>query len=230
MRLPARRGLVEERSSSTGPAGDRRSAPRQQGGRAVTQVLVVCTGNVCRSPATERLLAARLPAAAGVTVASAGTAALVGRAVDPQVAELLRLAGADATGFAARQLQADQVRAADLVLVMERSHRAAVVAADPAAVRRTFLLAELGVIASLVAAAGWPADVPADPAARLAVLPQLAGRHRPQVARAGAPEVVDPFRQSPDVHRSTFATVADRVDEIVAAVTQRTGERRLPIG
>ena len=196
----------------------------------MTRVLVVCTGNVCRSPAAERLLAARLPATAGVAVTSAGTAALVGRAVDPQVAEMLRLAGADATGFAARQLEAEQVRAADLVLVMERSHRAAVVAADPAAVRRTFLLAELGVIASLVGAAGWPADVPADPAARLAALPQLAGRHRPQVARAGAPEVADPFRQSPDVHRSTFATVADLVDEVVAAVTQRTGERRLPIG
>ncbi|MCZ2817758.1 arsenate reductase/protein-tyrosine-phosphatase family protein [Modestobacter sp. VKM Ac-2984] len=189
----------------------------------MTRLLVVCTGNVCRSPAAERLLAARLPAGAGVTVASAGTSALVGQAIDPPVAELLRLAGADPTGFAARQLQADQVRTADLVLVMERGHRAAVVGADPTAVRRTFLLAELGAIASLVAAAGWPADVPADPAARLAALPRLAGRHRPQVLRGGAPDVDDPFRQSRDVHRRTFATVADRVDDIVAAVTATDG-------
>ncbi|MGY1842288.1 arsenate reductase/protein-tyrosine-phosphatase family protein [Modestobacter sp. SYSU DS0875] len=196
----------------------------------MTRVLVVCTGNVCRSPAAERLLATRLPAGAGVTVTSAGTSALVGRAIDPPVAELLRLAGADPTGFAARQLQADQIRAADVVLVMERSHRAAVVGVEPTAVRRTFLLAELGAIAPLVAATGWPADVPADPAARLAALPGLAGRHRPRLARSGGPEVADPFRQSPEVQRHTFATIADRVDEIVAAVTQHTGDRRLPIG
>jgi hypothetical protein len=39
-------------------------------------ILCVCTGNVCRSPAAERLLAARL--GPGVVVASAGTVAALG--------------------------------------------------------------------------------------------------------------------------------------------------------
>jgi protein-tyrosine phosphatase len=154
-----------------------------------------------------------------VEVHSAGTQALVGSPVDPPVAELLRLAGADPDGFSARQLVAEQLRAADLVLVMSRDHRAAVVAAEPAAVRRTFLLRELAVLAEAVARAGWPADVPADATTRLRVLPQLAARHRPAVARTQGLEIEDPYRRTADVYERVLAGIEDAVARLTSALT-----------
>jgi protein-tyrosine phosphatase len=184
----------------------------------VTAVLAVCTGNICRSPAAERLLAAQLADVAGLTVASAGTSALAGDPIDPPMAALLAAAGAPTGSFAARQLQPRMLREADLVLVMTRQHRSAVVAAEPTAVRRTFLLGELAVLGAAVAAAGWPADVPADPAARLAALPRLAAAHRGSVALPDDLEVVDPHRRGPEVYARALQQVTDAVGAVVAAV------------
>ena len=184
----------------------------------MTQVLAVCTGNICRSPAAERLLAARLAGVPGVHVASAGTAALAGRPVDPVMAELIRADGGDVSSFAARQLQAADLRAADLVLVMTRRHRSAVVALEPAAVRRTFLLVELADLAAAVAASGWPADVPADPAARLAALPRLVGAHRGAGGAPGSGEVVDPHRLAPEVYAEAMTQVRSAVETLARAV------------
>ncbi len=44
------------------------------------KILVVCVGNVCRSPTAERLLKRFHPS---LTVASAGLGALVGKGADP---------------------------------------------------------------------------------------------------------------------------------------------------
>ncbi len=104
------------------------------------RILTVCTGNICRSPAAERLLAAAL--GPSVHVESAGTHAMVGRPIDPPMAALLRADGVGPDGFAARQLAEQQIREADLVLAMAREHRAYVVDLVPAAVRRTFTLRE----------------------------------------------------------------------------------------
>ena len=51
-------------------------------------ILAVCTGNVCRSPAVERLLASKLGPT--VSVRSAGTHALVGHPISEPMAALLR--------------------------------------------------------------------------------------------------------------------------------------------
>mgnify|MGYP002738687724 CR=1 FL=1 len=48
------------------------------------RILTVCTGNVCRSPAAERLLEHTLNPS--VTVRSAGTRALVGEPIHPPMA------------------------------------------------------------------------------------------------------------------------------------------------
>ncbi|HEX8508433.1 MAG TPA: hypothetical protein VF635_02900, partial [Propionibacteriaceae bacterium] len=83
-------------------------------GQGGLSILLVCTGNICRSPVAERLLRANLDSSVRIT--SAGTYAVVGSAIEPRMAALLRGAGADADGFAARQLTVDHVRSADLVL------------------------------------------------------------------------------------------------------------------
>ncbi|PWJ26127.1 protein-tyrosine phosphatase [Branchiibius hedensis] len=103
-------------------------------------ILVVCTGNVCRSPYVERLLAAALP---GVSVSSAGTMALVGDDIEPRVKAQLLERGVNAMGFASRQLQPALAEGADLVITASREHQRKVLRMAPRAMRRTFTLREL---------------------------------------------------------------------------------------
>lgn len=109
--------------------------------RLAGRVLVVCTGNVCRSPYLERLLTARLESP-GIEVTSAGTAALTGRPMAPEAAALLEGAGGDPTGFTARQLTPELVAATDLVLAATRDHRARVAAMHPPALRYVFTVGD----------------------------------------------------------------------------------------
>jgi protein-tyrosine phosphatase len=183
----------------------------------VATVLLVCTGNVCRSPAAELLLRDRL-GTAEVAVLSAGTRALAGHPVHPPMARLLDEAGLAPAAFAARQLTAGLVRTADLVLTMTRTHRSDVAALAPAALRRTLLLGEAAVAAAAARADGWPADVAPTPAARLVALPALAPRYRSPDRAAAVEELADPFQGSERVYRESFAAIEEVVGRLAAAV------------
>lgn len=87
----------------------------------VKRVLVVCTGNICRSPLAEAWLQGAWGAAAQVE--SAGTGALVGHAADPFAIQVAALSGLDLSSHRARQVDLKMLRTADLVLAMEASHR-----------------------------------------------------------------------------------------------------------
>lgn len=99
-------------------------------------VLVVCVGNICRSPTGERLLQAALP---GKQISSAGVAALVGHAADEVASGVATDNGLSLAGHSARQLTRALCQQADLILVMERKHIAAVTAIDPGAHGKTML-------------------------------------------------------------------------------------------
>lgn len=82
-------------------------------------ILVVCLGNICRSPVGERLLRARLP---GYHVGSAGIAAMAGQGADAQSAETALRHGLSLDGHVARQFTPEMAAAHDLILVMEPGH------------------------------------------------------------------------------------------------------------
>jgi protein-tyrosine phosphatase len=107
-------------------------------------ILVVCTANQCRSPLAEAALRRWLEAAgAPVTVASAGVAAMPGIGATPPTVDAARRIGLDISDHAATALDADAVRAADLVLGLERRHVQEIVLHDPTSFPRTFTLREL---------------------------------------------------------------------------------------
>lgn len=83
-------------------------------------ILIVCVGNICRSPLAEGLLRDRLEKAGKqVRVESAGLGALVGKPADPLSVELAAELGVDLTAHRARQLTPELLREFELVLVME---------------------------------------------------------------------------------------------------------------
>ena len=95
-------------------------------------VLVVCVGNICRSPVGARLLSARLAERGSeITVTSAGLGALVGHAADAAAAAVASDHGVSLDGHVARQFSRDLGLAHELILVMESGHRREIIRAAP---------------------------------------------------------------------------------------------------
>lgn len=103
------------------------------------KILIICVGNICRSPTAEYLLRRQL-ADRDIQVSSAGLGALVGHPVDGHAMAILEERGIDASGHRARQVDAPMLREADLVLGMERRHLAATARLAPEASGKLFLL------------------------------------------------------------------------------------------
>lgn len=99
-------------------------------------VLVVCVGNICRSPAGERLLQAALPE---VEVGSAGLGAVVGAPADPTMAQAAAERGLSLEGHVARQFDADLGGRYELILAMEPGHRDEIRRLNPQLSGRTLL-------------------------------------------------------------------------------------------
>lgn len=120
--------------------------------KTIRHILVVCTGNSCRSPFAEKLLQARL---GGVfpEVKSAGTHAPIGKAPPQPVVTLAATYGLDLTGHRAIQVTHQMVRDADVVLVMSPFHKTTLHQWAPDCREKIFLLTEFG-------PGGGPADIP----------------------------------------------------------------------
>ncbi len=104
-------------------------------------ILVVCVGNICRSPTAEYLLKQRFNALGkNINVQSAGLGALVGKPAAPSAVELAAKHGIDLSPHIARQLTAEMIHEHDLILVMEENHIKGCESITPAARGKTHLL------------------------------------------------------------------------------------------
>ena len=181
-------------------------------------ILIVCTGNVCRSPYVERLLKARL-AETNINVMSAGTAALTGSNMDPEIMQRLALTGADAGGFSATQLTESLINEADLILCVTRQHRSQVVQMTPRALRRTYALADFSDLATPLVGIDLPNQDENAPFLRAVSAAAEQARASVQPRTRAQTDIVDPFRQPKKFFEHMFAQVDGLLPPIVAALT-----------
>ena len=108
----------------------------------IRHILVVCVGNICRSPMAEALLRDALKGKKEIVVESAGLGALVNEPASKFSVELMQERGLDISGHRAQQLTPELITRADLILVMESGHRRAVDANEPTARGKLYRLGE----------------------------------------------------------------------------------------
>ena len=82
---------------------------------AFNNILVVCVGNICRSPMAEALLKQRYPEKA---IESAGVGALVGHSADPAALEIMAKQEINITNHVAKQIDESLAKKADIIFTM----------------------------------------------------------------------------------------------------------------
>lgn len=104
-------------------------------------ILVVCVGNICRSPTVEYLFKQKLnELGKPVSVQSAGLGALAGKPAAEPAQQVAKKHGIDLSPHIARQLTSDMIHKHDLILVMEENHIKGCERITPAARGKTHLL------------------------------------------------------------------------------------------
>ena len=183
------------------------------------RILVVCTGNICRSPYIEHLLRQALDEAWGpgaIEVTSAGTRAEPGVPVSEPIEVRLGAEGLTAAASSSHRLGAADVSAADLVITATKAHRGEVVRLHPVALRKAFTFRELGLLAAEMPEGDLPTtDHPGQWVRD--VTGTLAG------LRGHAPtdelDIVDPYRRDQAVYDAMFDQVAEALPWVRWALT-----------
>ena len=112
----------------------------------IKSVLLVCTGNSCRSIMAEGLMkdALKRLGKEGIEVSSAGVSAIDG--FDPicETTEVMKREGIDVSDFKSRSLTDAMIISADLILVMAAHHMSDIIARVPEAASKTYILKQYG--------------------------------------------------------------------------------------
>jgi protein-tyrosine phosphatase len=176
----------------------------------MTEILLLCTANVCRSPMAQAMLARELAdRGQPARVSSAGVAVGGIVTVPGEVAAVLAGYGLDVTGHRAAVVTAGDLAGADLVLTMAREHLRQAVVLEPLAWPRAFTLRELARRGALAGprepgepVAGWLARA-------------HAGRSRMALLGDGEPDdVADPFGGRLSDYQRAAAQISSAVGEL----------------
>ncbi|MEC4016732.1 protein-tyrosine-phosphatase [Streptomyces sp. H27-D2] len=207
------------------------------GGPETFRILHVSTGNVCRSPITERLTrhgfadrlggstqALGIESTEGLIVESAGTWGHEGAPMEAHAATVLTDFGADPAGFLGRELLDEHVIRADLVLTATRDHRAQVISMGHSAGLRTFTLKEFTRLVRAIDPATLPdPDSAGGVVDRARVLVRAAAALRGWLLAPSpdADEVYDPYGAPITYFRSVGAEINTALDPVITALTGR---------
>ena len=190
----------------------------------VFNILIVCTGNICRSPIAEQILRERLHQAAPdghFRVRSAGTQALVDRDMTPEALDQSQRYGGLKTSHVARQLTSELIEQADLVLTATRQHRGDVVSLLPRANRYSYTLTQLARLLATVEEAGEAPLV--TPQTFLTEIAASQGQFPPP-PNPSDDDIEDPYRQSHEVY-DRVGTAIDRATRAIATALARTSSK-----
>jgi len=182
-------------------------------------VVLVCTANVIRSPLAAAMLEQRLGDNVPrfeVVIKSAGLVVEPGRQATPGVQTIARRMGMDLSGHLSRPVTPDLVANAQMVLTMTEAHRSSVLRRQPAALSRTFTLAEF-----VRLSVDRPTEV-----GQLSTAVDFAHRARPRTVPADSPEDVPDPVGLPMEDLESVARQLDRLTIAIAGVI--TGGRYPP--
>lgn len=169
-----------------------------EGGKPLPLILIVCTGNTCRSPMAEGVLK-NLFRNRGISgeydVASAGVAAVNwGWATEDAQATVWE-EGIDISAHKPRQITQQMTQEADIILVMNEHHRNRIAIMNPDARDKTFLLRKLS----------------ADMKGRITT---------------GLQEVEDPIGRPRSVYRKVLRIMQHELEGNLEAIMHKATERR----
>lgn len=151
-------------------------------------------------------------------VRSAGTHALVGQAMTPRIAGLVRIFQANDADFVSRQLSKEVLEGQNLVLTLTRQHRSKVLETAPTLLRRTFTLREFGRMVRSISSNGREPDSGWSSAMyeRWEQLLPLAASVRHEVmANSSEDDVVDPYRRDDHVHQRMVEQISPAVHSLI---------------
>jgi len=112
----------------------------------VKSVLIVCTGNSCRSIMAEGNLKKYLKelGKADIEVVSAGVHAIDGLGPIQETIDVMNEEGVDVSGFRSKSMTDERIKKADLILVMARHHMYDVITRVPEAALKAHILKQFG--------------------------------------------------------------------------------------
>ncbi|WP_344062052.1 hypothetical protein [Nostocoides vanveenii] len=171
------------------------------------RILVVCTGNVCRSAFAHHYLAAHLDSAA-FAVASAGVGWHSDLVVPPENHAIGARYGISLDTHQGRFAASAVARETDLILTATKDHRRALLEETPAALKRCFTILEF--TALLDASGRRPGP---DPAAWRELIRDLATRRETVQAR----DLPDPYGLAFTAYEEMARLLVPALDVIVAA-------------
>ncbi|WP_150462136.1 arsenate reductase/protein-tyrosine-phosphatase family protein [Nesterenkonia ebinurensis] len=181
-------------------------------------ILAVCTGNICRSPAMERLLAHLFHDEPEIEVISGGTYAHDGEDMQEPMKRRIAGYGAEVEGFVAEQVTPGMIERADLILAATRVHVQDMLAEVPEARARMFTHPEFGRLLESVDDHAQGDSVTEQLTALVPVLNRARQKTGPPT---GEEDVVDPYMLPESVYSESFRQIREPVEKLAEVLAMR---------
>jgi len=181
------------------------------------RILLVCTGNICRSPMAEQMLRQKLKDSNHIVVDSAGVFAMEGKDMPDEAASSLLKNNYAPSKHKAKQLTAELVDSADLILTAEQDHRSDVVRTSPRANRYTFTFKEFANLNRYLEdpTREEPFDKPKDLQDKVRITASTRG-YAPVITDL---DLADPYLKPSQAYDDTAESLEQLLDEVVRWVS-----------